>query len=72
MTRHYREAIDAPVSMLGDRAPRELAKTPEGREKVVEWLKYLQNQNDARGDDEQADYDFGWLWAELGLADRRR
>jgi len=72
MDRHYREAIDEPVGMLDNRSPRDLARTPEGRERVVEWLKYLENQSGLRGAENAADYDFGWLWAELGLIDRRR
>jgi len=71
LDRHYRQAIDAPVGMLGNRAPRDLARTPEGRQEVVEWLKYLENQSGMRGGEALADYDFGWLWAELGLTDRR-
>ena len=72
LDRHYRQAIDEPVGMLGDRAPRDLVRTAAGREQVVDWLKYLENQAGQRGVDGLADYDFGWLWAELGLTDRRR
>jgi len=72
MDRHYRQAIDEPVGMLGDRAPRDLVRTAAGREQVIEWLKYLENQAGQRGVEGLAEYDFGWLWAELGLADRRR
>ncbi len=69
MTRHYRQAIDEPVGILGNCSPRDLVTTPEGRNKVVEWLKSLENQSCP---EQLADYDFTWLWAELGLTDRRR
>ena len=74
LDRHYREILDQPVGMLGDKTPRQNVKTPSGRQKVAEWLKYLENQSMSRHDpfDPMATYDFGWLWRELGVLDLRR
>jgi len=57
--------------MLDDETPRSAARTPRGRAKLAGWLKYLENQTAAnryRG----LDYDFGWMWTELGVADLRQ
>ena len=74
LDKHYRQILDQPVSMLGDITPRAAAKTKKGREKLVAWLKYLENQTGRhRGaGDPLGSYDFTWMWAELGVADLRR
>lgn len=72
LTAHYRRCLDEAIPALGDASPRQLVATAKGREKVVGWLKYLENGMAAQRDGPMAGYDLGWLWAELGLADRRR
>jgi hypothetical protein len=74
LDKHYRETLDQPVGMLGDITPRATAKTKKGREKLVAWLKFLENQTGRhRADgDPLGSYDFTWMWAELGVADLRR
>ncbi|SFA62046.1 hypothetical protein SAMN04487972_14318, partial [Paracoccus halophilus] len=72
MDRHYRETLDAPLPMLGGKSPRQAARSAVGREKVVEWLKYLENGNARREGGAIAEYDFGWMWAELGLEGHRK
>jgi len=72
LTAHYQRCLDEVIPALGDASPRQLAKTAEGRVRVVGWLKYLENGMAAHRDGPMAGYDLGWLWAELGLADRRR
>ena len=64
---------DETVPMLGNMTPRRAAKTMKGREKLVAWLKYMENQaaNHQAGTP-MANYDFSWLWDELGIADLRR
>jgi hypothetical protein len=48
-------------------------KSAEGREKVVTWLKRLENHVAGRKPSEpMASYDTTWLWQELGLADPRK
>lgn len=71
--RHYTDALDKPVPMLGNKTPRQAAKSAKGREKVAQWLKLLENGN-AKQDDgsPMAGYDVSWMWQELGVADLRR
>lgn len=69
---HYRETLDLPVKMLGGVSPRAAARTAKGREKVVVWLKYLENQSLRNPDETLASYDFSWMWRELGVLDQRR
>ena len=73
MEQHYRRLLDEPVPALGDQTPRQAAGTPEGRENVVAWLKYIENATAKhhRRDDPMASYDMKWLWRELGVEARR-
>jgi hypothetical protein len=45
MDRQYRETLDQPVGMLGNKTPRQAAKSAVGRQNVADWLKYLENQS---------------------------
>ena len=70
---HYRKQLDEPIPMLGDITPRQATKTAKGREKLVAWLKRLENhlaKHEPSGP--MAGYDAAWLWEELGVADRRK
>jgi hypothetical protein len=70
--RHYRSILDEPVPMVGDVSPREAVLTEEGRERVTEWLKYLENSETRRARVEgERPYDFAWMWQELGISERR-
>ncbi|OYR24890.1 hypothetical protein CEV33_4629 [Brucella grignonensis] len=40
MDRQYREILDQPLGMLGNKTPRQAAKSASGRQKLAEWLKY--------------------------------
>jgi hypothetical protein len=71
--RHYRGLLDEPVPMLGNVTPRKAAKTKKGREKLVGWLKLLENATARqKADSPMAGYDVSWMWGELGIADLRR
>ncbi len=74
MDRHYRAQLDQPVPALGNVSPREAARTAPGRQKLVAWLKYLENGTASQraADDPLGDYDFGWMWAELGVEALRK
>lgn len=74
MDRQYRETLDQPVGMLGNKTPRQAAKSAVGRQKVADWLKYLENQSANQPDpsDPMATYSFEWMWNELGVHDLRR
>jgi hypothetical protein len=68
----YRQQLDEPVPMLGDVSPRKAVRSKAGRDKVVAWLKTLENHmSHVRPDDSMAGYEILWLWEELGVADRR-
>jgi hypothetical protein len=70
LDRHYAHILDEKVPVLGNRTPRQAAKTKAGRAKLVEWLKDLENTN-ARTE-ALAGYDISWIWEELGVAELRR
>ena len=74
LTRQYSAILNEPVPMIGNKSPRAAAKTKAGREKVAEWLKYLEYQSRGTKDptDPMATYDFGWMWRELKIEDLRR
>jgi hypothetical protein len=69
---HYRRTLDEPVPMLGNRTPRACARTKAGRQKLVAWLKFLENAELHRpAAPGHLPYDFGWMWRELGIEDQR-
>ena len=74
MDQHYRAQLDLPVPALGNVSPREAARSAAGRKRVVEWLKYLENGSESRlaAGNLAGAYDFGWMWAELGVAALRK
>ncbi len=74
LDRHYRDLLDQPIPMLGNKSPRVAASTAKGRIKVVDWLKTLENHTAkfAGRNNDMATYDFGWLWTELDLNELRR
>ena len=72
MTRHYRRALDEPVPMLGGKSPRQAARSTKGRIAAANWLKGFEQHNARRpADDPMRDYDFGWMWEQLGISDLR-
>ena len=73
MDKHYRQQLDEPIPALGNISPRRAARSAKGREKLVAWLKLLENQA-ARHDpaDPMASYDLSWIWRELDVADLRK
>ena len=70
--RQYRKVLGERVPMLGDKTPRQAVRSARGRQAVANWLKGFE-QNNARlpADDPMHDYDFSWMWAELGITDLR-
>jgi hypothetical protein len=70
---HYRRVLDQPIPALGGKPPRAAARTPKGREKLAAWLKVLENHSAKRpAGDPIGEYDFGWMWQELGVEALRR
>lgn len=72
MNQHYRETLDAPLPALGGKSPRQAVRSKAGRAKVVDWLKTLENNSAKHHNDAIEEYDFGWMWAELGLQEYRK
>ena len=74
LDRHYRDLLDQPIPVLGNKSPRAAVKTAKGRAKVVDWLKTLENHTVIfdGSNDEMASYNFNWLWMELGVNELRR
>ena len=72
LDRQYRKTLSEPVPMLGGKSPRQAARSAKGRHAVANWLKGLEQAN-ARlpAGDPLRDYDVGWMWEELGVADLR-
>jgi hypothetical protein len=73
LDRHYMNLLDQPVPMLGNTSPLAAAKTAKGRERLVAWLKLLENgaARHASGTP-MADYDLSWMWEKLGITELRR
>jgi hypothetical protein len=69
---HYRRTLDEPVPMLGNRTPRECARTKPGRKKLANWIKEIENSElrQAAGSGVPP-HDVGWMWRELGVDEER-
>jgi hypothetical protein len=52
LDRHYRRVIEELLPAIVDVSPREAVGSPEEREKVIRWLKYLENGESRRAQKE--------------------
>jgi hypothetical protein len=71
---HYRQCLDQPIPALDNKTPRQCArsKSAKARAKVIEWLKYLENGEQRRAEEQgHKPYDTRWMWEELKLSDDR-
>ncbi|MGB5305378.1 MAG: hypothetical protein WBO57_03980, partial [Gammaproteobacteria bacterium] len=72
MDQHYRQCLDEPIPALDNKTPRQCTRSKKGREKVMEWLKHLENNELHRAARQgHAPYDSRWMWDELKLAKYR-
>ena len=73
LKREDEKTLDESLPALGNQSPRALARIKEGRTKVADWLKRIEN-GAAKFDasDPIATYNFTWIWGELELSDLRR
>ncbi len=69
---HYRETLDQPIPALGDKTPHQAVRNTAGRKKVIDLLKTIENRSARQTGSPVADYDFSWMWDELGLSDHRK
>jgi len=68
LDQHYRESMDHSIPILDNKTPRQCAKSKKDREKVIEWLKHLENNELRRAAGQgQTPYDSRWMWEELNL-----
>lgn len=73
LDRHYRACLDEQFPVLDGKTPRQAARSKAGRERLVEWLKYLENGEARRASgQDQEPYDFEWMWQELGISALRK
>ena len=69
LDQHYRQCLDEPIPALDNKTPRQCARSKKGREKVLEWLKHLENNELHRAAGQGlAPYDSRWMWEELKIA----
>lgn len=59
------------MAALGGKSPRQAVRSAVGRKKVFEWLKLFEDRSARHDDSGIGEYDFGWMWTELGLQDHR-
>ncbi len=72
LDQHYRQCLDEPIPALDNKTPRQCARSKKGREKVIEWLKHLENNELRRTARQgQTPYDSRWMWDELKLSKYR-
>ena len=72
LDRQYRKTLAEPVPMLGGKSPRQAVRSAKGRMAVASWLKGFEQHSARRPPgDPMRDYDFGWMWDELGISDLR-
>ena len=68
LDQHYRQCLDEPIPALDNKTPRQCARTKTGRNKVIEWLKRLENNELHRAAQAgQEPYDTSWMWNDLQL-----
>lgn len=72
LDRHYRDTLDQPIPALGDKTPRQAVRSAEGKKAVIDWLKTIENRSARQTGSPVADYDFSWMWDELGLSEYRK
>lgn len=65
--KHYRDWVDEPVPALDNQTPRNAARDPRRRPKLIVLLKEFENREAHAAKQGRKPYDFTWMWKELGL-----
>ncbi len=68
LEQHYGGWLDTPLPALNGRTPREAAALKSVRPKLISLLKHMESSSARDRRAGRPAYDFGWMWAELGLA----
>lgn len=72
LDQHYRRCLDEPIPALDNKTPRQCATSKKGRDKVIEWLKHLENNElHLAAKSGREPYNSSWMWVELKLAKYR-
>jgi len=72
LDQHYRQCLDEPIPALDNKTPRQCTRSKKGREKTIDWLKHLENNELRRSASQgQKPYDSSWMWDELKLGKYR-
>ena len=65
---YYRRILDDPHPSVDGKTLRQAARTRKGRDKVIDWLKQLENTEHRRAAQQgHKPYDTSWMWRELGI-----
>jgi hypothetical protein len=68
MDEHYHKFIDGSIPMLDGYTPRQAAKNPQLRPKLLELMKeHIRNNETLASNDDREAYDLSWVLDELGL-----
>jgi hypothetical protein len=66
LTEYYTKTLDDKIPVLGNKTPRQCANDKNMQNKLIQWLKDLENSS-AKATPQMQSYDFRWLWDELSL-----
>jgi hypothetical protein len=67
MREHYDKWVNERLPALKGKTPVEAVKTPAGRKKVADLLKFIENTEERKKSDGEPYSDISWLWERLGL-----
>lgn len=67
MQNHYKKWFDDRIPALDNRTPLEAIKTEEGKQKVIDLLKFYENGEEQHRKKGRPFYDLSWVWERLGL-----
>ena len=68
--KYYKNWLDSKIFALGDKTPREAAKTEEGRRELEDLLRILEYTEHRRRASGQPEYDIAWIRKELGMVEK--
>jgi len=67
MQKHYEEWFKDRIPVLGNKTPMEAVQTTEGRQKVIDLLKFYENGEEHNRKNGRPYYDLSWVWRRLGI-----
>ena len=67
MQEHYEKWLTELLPALGNKAPLEAIKTRDGKNRVTELLKSIENAEESNKKQGRPYYDISWMWERLGI-----